>query len=163
MLVARLRLLVVVLWAGSLWTVGYLVAPTLFATLSDRVLAGTIAGSVFRNQAWLSLACGVLVMVLTAYAKDLDVEQRRTVRLLTVLMLTCLLVGYFAVQPMMAEVRQASVGGVMTDANRDRFVMLHAVSAMLYLFQSGLAIALLIKNVPLAIPTHPEAAMPGDA
>jgi hypothetical protein len=33
-----------------LWAVGYLAAPTLFATLSDRVLAGTIAASLFKNQ-----------------------------------------------------------------------------------------------------------------
>ena len=29
------------LWIGALWTVGYVVAPTLFSTLSDRALAGT--------------------------------------------------------------------------------------------------------------------------
>ncbi|HEX7634207.1 MAG TPA: DUF4149 domain-containing protein, partial [Noviherbaspirillum sp.] len=53
---ARARLLIATLWVGSLWTVGYLVAPTLFATLSDRALAGMIAGSIFRLEAWLSVA-----------------------------------------------------------------------------------------------------------
>ncbi|MGH8809748.1 MAG: DUF4149 domain-containing protein, partial [Noviherbaspirillum sp.] len=48
MLVARARLLIATLWVGSLWAVGYLVAPTLFATLPDSVLAGTIAGRLFR-------------------------------------------------------------------------------------------------------------------
>ena len=64
MLLARTRLLVATLWAGSLWAVGYLAAPTLFATLSDRVLAGTIAGNLFSNQAWLSIACAVVMLVL---------------------------------------------------------------------------------------------------
>jgi hypothetical protein len=150
-LLPRLRLLLVALWAGSLWTVGYLVAPTLFSTLPDRVLAGTIAGSMFRHQAWLSLVCGVAVLLLASKATDLDAQRRATVRLLAVLMLACLLIGYFALQPLMAQVRAASVDGVMSEANRNRFAILHAVSAMLYLFQSVLAIALVIKNAPVAV------------
>jgi hypothetical protein len=43
---------------------GLLAAPTLFATLSDRVLAGTIAASLFKNQAWLSIACALVMLVL---------------------------------------------------------------------------------------------------
>jgi hypothetical protein len=58
------RLLVTTLWAGSLWTVGYLVAPVLFSTLSDRVLAGSIAGSIFRIEAWLSVGCGVVLLAM---------------------------------------------------------------------------------------------------
>jgi MFS family permease len=152
-LLPRLRLLLVALWAGSLWTVGYLVAPTLFATLSDRVLAGTIAGSMFRHQAWLSLVCGLSVVVLASRAPDLDARRRRTVRMLAFLMLACLLIGYFGLQPLMADIRQATVDGVMTEANRNRFAILHGVSAMLYLFQSVLAIALVIKNAPPVVST----------
>ena len=54
MLLAKVRLLVAAIWAGSLWTVGYLVAPTLFASF-DRVLAGSIAGLMFHAEAMLSL------------------------------------------------------------------------------------------------------------
>ena len=64
MLLARTRLLVATLWAGSLWGVGYIAAPTLFAVVPDRVLAGTIAGSLFNTQAWVSIACGVLMLLL---------------------------------------------------------------------------------------------------
>ena len=149
MLLDRVRLLVADLWAGSLWTVGYLVAPTLFATLSDRTLAGAIAGSIFRNQAWLSLACALAMLALASVAHDLNAAQKRTVRMLALLMLACLLLGYFALQPLMAEVKAASVNGVMTDANRSRFAILHAVSSMLYLVQSGLAVALVLKNSPV--------------
>ena len=35
-----LEQLLTVVWLGSLWTVGYLVAPVLFATLPERALAG---------------------------------------------------------------------------------------------------------------------------
>ncbi len=38
------------LWIGGLWVIGYLVAPTLFYTLSDRALAGSLAGKLLNAQ-----------------------------------------------------------------------------------------------------------------
>lgn len=143
MLLARARLLVIVLWAGSLWTVGFLVAPTLFGTLSDRALAGMIAGSMFRNQAWLSLACGCLVLALSG---GLDDKTRKSVRGLAVAMLVCLGVGYFGLQPMMASIKAAAPGGVMDAAARSKFGMLHGASAVFYVAQSVLAAVLVVRN-----------------
>ena len=36
------------LWVGGLWAIGYMVAPALFATLEDRALAGNLAGLMFE-------------------------------------------------------------------------------------------------------------------
>lgn len=44
------------LWAGSLLTICGVVAPTLFATLDDRRLAGDLAGRFFEIAAWLGVA-----------------------------------------------------------------------------------------------------------
>ena len=41
------------LWVGSLWAIGYIAAPTLFATLEDRALAGTLAGAMFVRARYL--------------------------------------------------------------------------------------------------------------
>jgi hypothetical protein len=138
MLVTKARLLLVTLWAGSLWTVGYLVAPTLFATLSDRVLAGMIAGSMFRTEAWLSLACGVTLIGLLFVSKDVTEQRRKTLVLVVVGMLLCTLVSHFGLQPIMAAMREAG--------DRSTFGMLHGVSMMLYLVQSLLAVFLVVKN-----------------
>jgi Domain of unknown function (DUF4149) len=43
------------LWTGSLWTICGVVAPTLFATLEDRRLAGDLAGRFFELAAWLGV------------------------------------------------------------------------------------------------------------
>ena len=51
----QLRTLIVTFWVGSMWTVGYLVAPALFATLPERALAGSIAANLFRIEAWVSV------------------------------------------------------------------------------------------------------------
>ena len=141
-----LRLLLVTIWAGSLWTVGYLVAPVLFASLPDRSLAGSIAGMLFRAQAWLSLACGLLLLLLVWLDKSLS--PKRTPVILMIAMLACVLIGYFALQPFMAEVRAAAAnnGGVMDEAMRSRFGMLHGVASVIYLLQSVLAIVLVVKT-----------------
>ncbi len=141
---ARLRLLLATLWAGSLWTVGYVAAPTFFATLPDRMLAGTVAGNLFRVEAWLSMACGVLLLALIAITRELP--QRRTLLWLAAAMLVCTLVGYFGIQPWMAELKAAAgPEGVMEGATRARFGMLHGVASVIYLVQSVLAVGLVLK------------------
>lgn len=144
-LVPALRVLLVTVWAGSLWTIGYLVAPTLFATLADRALAGSIAGSLFRIEAWVSVVCGLALLVLLL--RDRWFEHRRSCLVLVVLMLVCVSVGYFGLQPFMAELRAlaAANGGVMDEATRSRFGMLHGVASGIYLIQSLLALGLVLR------------------
>ena len=140
------RVLLVTFWVGSLWTVGYLAAPTLFATLPDRALAGSIAGSLFRVQAWVSVGCGLLLLLL--FLADRDFAKRRDCVVLVVLMLVCLSVGYFGLQPFMAALREAAVanGGVMTEAARARFGVFHGMASVIYLLQSGLGVLLVLRQ-----------------
>ncbi len=143
---SHLRILLVTLWAGSLWTVGYLAAPVLFASLPDRSLAGSIAGMLFRAQAWLSLACGLLLLLLLWLDKSWS--SKRTSVILVIAMLACVSIGYFALQPFMAEIRAAAAnnGGIMEPAMRSRFGMLHGVASVIYLLQSVLALVLVTKT-----------------
>lgn len=147
------RTLLVTLWAGSLWTVGYLVAPVLFATLPDRTLAGSIAGSLFRAEAWLSLVCGILLLAI--FRADTHLPSRKTCTRIVIGMLLCVLVGYFALQPFMAELRAAAAnnGGVMEEILRARFRTLHGIASGIYFLQSLLAVALVIKTTQLHRPT----------
>ncbi len=140
------RTLLVTLWAGSLWTVGYLAAPLLFLTLPDRMLAGTIAGTLFRAEAWVSLVCGILLLAI--FRADSYLSSRNTLTRLVIGMLLCVLIGYFGLQPFMAEIRQAAAqaGGVMDEAMRSRFGMLHGVASVIYLLQSLLAVALVWRS-----------------
>jgi hypothetical protein len=137
MALAKVRLLVAALWAGSLWAVGYLVAPTLFATLDDRKLAGSIAGSMFHVEAMVSLGCGVAMGVLLWLATpDWTPKRRRTALLLIVAMVMCTVASHFGLQPMMAELRAT---GLVDEAVKSRFGMLHGISSGIYLVQSLLA------------------------
>lgn len=147
MFVARARLLIATLWVGSLWTIGYLVAPTLFATLTDKVLAGTIAGQLFRIEAWLSVFCALALIALTRFAaNDENGKARIYLQWLAMGMLTCTLIGYFGLQPFMASLREAAgPGGVMASEAKMRFGILHGISSAFYLVQSLLGAALVLK------------------
>ena len=151
---SRLRaldLLIATLWVGSLWTVGYLVAPTLFATLADRALAGTIAASIFRIEAWLSLGCALsLLALLLTRGKLAELpDKRQGVRFsalwLVVAMAACTLIGYFGLQPFMAAIREAAGGRERTGDARLYFGLLHGAASFIYLVQSLLGLALILK------------------
>ena len=143
----RLRILVATLWAGSLWTIGFVVAPTLFGTLSDRVLAGNIAGSMFRAEAWLSIACALILLALLQWAPGaLEPKRRRLLGALVLSMLVCALVSHFGITPLMSELKAQAPSGIMDDAMRSRFGMLHGVSTLVFAVQSLLAGILIWKQ-----------------
>jgi hypothetical protein len=145
MLLERARLLIATLWVGSLWAIGYLAAPTLFATLYDRVLAGTVAGSLFRTEAWVSVACAVLLLGMQSRQKR--GKDGRVETWLVFAMLACTLVGYFCLQPFMAALREgAGPGGVMASGAHTEFAVLHGVSMVIYLAESLLGAALIMKQ-----------------
>ncbi|WP_308920199.1 DUF4149 domain-containing protein [Janthinobacterium sp. J1-1] len=146
-MLTRIRILVATLWAGSLWTIGFVVAPTLFGTLSDRVLAGNIAGSMFRAEAWLSVACAVILLALLQWAPGaLEPKRRRLLGALVLSMLVCALVSHFGITPLMAELKAQAPSGIMDDAMRSRFGMLHGVSTLVFAVQSLLASVLIWKQ-----------------
>lgn len=69
---ARLQLLrdlapawLAALWWGSLSTVGFLVVPMLFVYLPTPAMAGSMAAKLFTAQTWVSLNCGLLLLLFT--------------------------------------------------------------------------------------------------
>ena len=133
------RGVVLSLWAGSLWTVGYLAAPTLFAVLDDRRLAGEIAGRMFYAETWLSLICAALIL-LPEFIGNL---RRAIFRLDNILVIVCvvLLVGAeWGVRPLMDASRLAD-GSTGPD-----FAMWHGVAAGMYLCASIVALVLLWRS-----------------
>ncbi|WP_233556213.1 DUF4149 domain-containing protein [Noviherbaspirillum sedimenti] len=142
-----MRAVLATLWVGSLWTIGYMVAPTLFATLEDRALAGTIAGRLFAIEAWVTVVCAVLLALLVARAgAAFDQRQRKQVLIVIGVMLLCTLVSHFGIQPYMAELRAAvAPGASMAGEIQARFGRLHGVSSAIYMVQSVLGLVLVLK------------------
>ena len=61
-MLSRAIVLIAVAWIGALWTICALVAPTLFAVLDDRRMAGQIAGTFFDLIAWLGVVAAILIL-----------------------------------------------------------------------------------------------------
>ncbi|MDB5906295.1 MAG: hypothetical protein JWP34_409 [Massilia sp.] len=142
---ARARLLVAALWAGSLWTIGYVVAPTLFLSLHDNVQAGMIVGFLLRTEAWLSITCAIILYAMVRFSA-FEPARKRTLGLVIVGMLACALVIYLGLQPVMAQLREAAgAAGLKGTPEGRTFGMLHGVSQLVYLVESVLAGVLLVK------------------
>lgn len=134
------------LWVGGMWTVGFIVAPTLFAMLEDnRMLAGSLAGKLFTTMSYIGLVCGTLLLiaVIVQYGKALLRQWRAWVLLL---MLVIICIGEFVLQPLMAQLREAGLQG----DNAAAFGRLHGVSSVLFLFNSLAGLVLVIAGVNTA-------------
>ena len=60
---ARLQVYLAALWWGSMTTIGFLVVPLLFIHLDTPATAGLMAAKLFAAQTWVSLGCGVLLVL----------------------------------------------------------------------------------------------------
>ena len=61
----RLPLWLAALWWSSLTTVGFLVVPLLFVHLPTPAMAGQMAARLFTAQTWVSVVCGVVLLMLS--------------------------------------------------------------------------------------------------
>jgi len=139
------RLLVAALWAGVLWALGYVAAPAAFGVLGS-VQAGDLVAVLLTRQAWLSIACAVVLLVLLRISTDLAPPRRRFLNLLVLAMLACTLVIFVGLQPAMANLRElAGPGGVRASAYWTQFAVMHGVSQLFYLVESLLGAWLLVK------------------
>ncbi|NOZ54469.1 MAG: DUF4149 domain-containing protein [Gammaproteobacteria bacterium] len=125
------------LWVGGLWVIGYLVTPTLFSMLGDRQLAGNIAGQLFHIISYVGLVCGA--MLLLSIFKRLGLHWRIWVLLAMVLLVAIMA---FILQPMMQNLKlQGLIEGSPAQA---KFGMLHGVSAVLYLINALMGLILVV-------------------
>jgi hypothetical protein len=144
-MLANARLLLAALWAGSVWAVSYLAAPSAFAVL-DSTQAGNVVGVMLTRSAWLAIALAVLLGLLIARAADLDARRKRWLFGLVAGMLACSLIVYLGLQPMMAAIREAAgPAGVRASPQWGTFAALHGVSQVLYLLESILGALLVVK------------------
>ncbi|MFZ5509102.1 MAG: DUF4149 domain-containing protein [Pseudomonadota bacterium] len=139
-----LYLVAVTLWVGGLWAIGYGAAPTLFATLSDRTLAGELAGRLFAVMAWIGIGCAAYLLLFLLLRRSWG-ALKSGVFWLVLAMLALTLAGHFGIQPILAQLKaEAFPRSVMESVLRNRFAAWHGVSSGLYLIQSLLGLLLVL-------------------
>lgn len=140
--------LLLTLWVGSLWAIGYVAAPVLFARLDDRALAGTLAGQMFTAVAWIGLVAGSMLLLANIVYRGSTGKWRS---LVLIGMLVLVATGHFILQPMMAELRMSGIPEGSESAGE--FARLHGLAAVLYLLTSLLGLVLVVAG------TRPDGAI----
>lgn len=133
---ARVPVLAAALWWGSLTAIGFVAVPLLFANLATPAMAGQMAAKLFTAQAWLSIVCGMAVLV---------AGRRADAFVFAGLLLAVL--GEFAVAPRIVA--------------RQDLALWHTVGTVFYGMQWACALAVLWKlsarsSSPSAVSSSPS-------
>jgi pimeloyl-ACP methyl ester carboxylesterase len=135
--IERVLQLVLAAWAGSLWTICGVVAPSLFAVLPERQVAGQLAGYFFSVATWFGLGLGSIALALLLLRKP-----RSTA--------TFVLLGVAASAPLLSElILRPIMDAARAAGDMARFGMLHGVSALLFGVACLSAAALVWRSVPV--------------
>ena len=142
----KLALIFITIWVGALWAIGYLAAPTLFTTLSDKQLAGMVAGRLFTLVAYVGMASAAYLLLQRLTRVGMS-ALRQPYFWIVLVMLLLTLAGHFGIQPVIAGIKaQALPADVMHSVFADRFRTWHGVASIAYLLQSLLGVALVLKS-----------------
>lgn len=145
-LAAALHAIVISVWVGGQAAIGYIAAPMLFSQLTDRMLAGNLAGAMFSVMAWVGLGCGAYLLLYLALTQGVAV-RRSPAFWLVVTMVAVTLAGHFGIGPILAQLKaEALPQPVMESALRERFALWHGASSLLYLLQTLLGMALVVQQ-----------------
>ncbi len=117
---SRLASLLIAFWAGSLWTVCGIVAPSLFAVLDDRRVAGQLAARFFLIETWIGVGIGALLLGFSLAGK-LTLPARTFVAVAALLPLA----SHLLLGPLMERAR---IAGDMA-----RFGVLHGIAGACFL------------------------------
>ena len=135
--------LLLTLWIGSLWTVGYLVVPMAFMSLGDVTLAATFAGKLFRVVMILGVACAS-ILLMTQWIKQ-GKQAFQSWRIYLLLLMLLLMAGFIWVtQVQIVELKL--LDWQENSALSEIFTLWHKVSRVIYGILSLLGLVLVMTT-----------------
>ena len=138
---ARLPALFAALWWGSLGAIGFLAVPLLFVHLPTPAMAGAMAARLFAAQTWVSVACCMLLLLISRPKGDVTLYPwARAATFFIVAGLLLALLVQFGVAPRIVA--------------RQDLRLWHSVGTLMYALQWGCALATLwhTLSAPAAAP-----------
>jgi len=134
--------LLLTLWVGTLWAIGFIAVPAIFAHFDDVVIAGELAGKLFTIVNYLGLSCGTVLSF--RYILLGRATQSLWRFWLTLLMLLLVAFLHFYLQAEMAAIKllEWRADSVLSD----RFDFLHQASTVVYMVISLLGLALVVSS-----------------
>lgn len=142
----NIALIIITLWVGALWAIGYLAAPVLFYVLQeDRQMAGMLAGKMFTLVACIGIASAFYLLIHRLVRFGTPVLKQGFFWA-TLVMLLLTLAGHFGIQPILASLKaQAMPVDVMQSVFADRFKTWHGVASIAYMIESLLGLVLVLR------------------
>lgn len=138
--------LTITAWVGALWAIGYVAVHILFRAQPDKQLAGMLSGQMLLVVSYIGIVCGTYLL-LYRLAMSGKAAVREWMFWLIAAMLAITLLLQFGIYPLMADIKlQAHSPDVMQSALAPSFKMWHGISSILYLVESLLGAALVIKG-----------------
>lgn len=138
--------LLLVIWVGSLLTLGAIAAPVLFSALDDTQLAGLLAGKMFAVGAWVGMVAGTFLL-LHRLIRDGRAALKSLFFWVVLVMLLLTVAGHFGIQPILQSLKnQALPLAVMQSVFADRFSEWHGISRILWVIQSSLGLVLVWRS-----------------
>jgi len=128
------------IWIGGMWAIGYIVTPVLFQML-DKVVAGQIAGQLFSVMSYIGIFSAVALIINILFKQGFSTRHWQL--LVLIIMLIIIMVAQFVIQPMMAELKVAG----LSESNASQFGRLHGIASVLFLMNSLAGLALVISGL----------------
>lgn len=137
---------ILVVWVGSLLTLGAIAAPVLFSALVDKQLAGQLAGKMFTVGAWIGIVAGIYLLIFSLL-RDGARAFKTWFFWLVLIMWLLTLAGHFGIQPILQNLKnQALPLAVMQSVFADRFSQWHGISRILWIIQALLGVVLVWRS-----------------
>ena len=128
------------IWVGGMWAIGYIVTPVLFQML-DKPVAGNVAGQLFTIVSYIGLFASVALILNIVINQGFNTKHWQLLTL--IVMFIIVVIGQFVLHPMMVELKVAG----LTELNRPEFGRLHGMASVLFLINSLAGLALVISGL----------------
>ncbi len=146
-----IKMLVLALWIGSIFYFAAVVAPTAFAVLPSRTLAGMVVSRSLANLHWIGIVCGLIFLLCSVLLAMIEggPSPFHGRDLLLVLMMAITLTAHFGIERRMNNLKtEMGVIDVIPpqDTRRVEFNRLHVWSERLEgsVFFCGLVLLYLV-------------------
>jgi len=140
----KLTLIIITLWVGALWMTG-VSAYMLFQALSDKQMAGNLAGKLFEIVSYIGIASAFFLLIQRLLEFGTG-ALRQSYFWAVFVMLLLVFAGHFGIQPLLAQLKTSALpNDVMHSVFASRFSTWHGIASVAYLVECLLGLVLVLK------------------
>jgi len=140
------------IWVGLMMAVGLLVPMTIFSYLTDKQVAGMVAGQIFKNAGIISIIFGMSLLLFANTLVRRELKQFKLIRWYLLGTIVLSMIGNFIIQPWMVGIRENTLSEgfpVLLSNKAQLFQTLHGVSSSIFLVELVLVILVFWRSTKI--------------